>query len=232
MMTARRDDEAGNDGVGRAPHFLFAVDFFLLLENRDERRRQRAFAEQSPEQIRDLKREQKCVRDPAVAHETRINHFAHHAEHAAEQRGGGHRAGRFQHLRHRAKIKVQSLKSKVQSFKAIEIGFCALAIYPARVSILEELKWRGLIADCTDAAELEKKISAPITLYCGFDPTADSVCMSAISFRCLRCDDFNCSDTIQLPSRAARPVQSAIRAEKLKNVNCSRRKFWIATSPA
>jgi tyrosyl-tRNA synthetase len=40
---------------------------------------------------------------------------------------------------------------------------------------LEELKWRGLVADCTDAAELAKKISAPITLYCGFDPTADSL---------------------------------------------------------
>jgi tyrosyl-tRNA synthetase len=43
------------------------------------------------------------------------------------------------------------------------------------VSILEELKWRGLVADCTDAEELAKKISAPITLYCGFDPTADSL---------------------------------------------------------
>jgi tyrosyl-tRNA synthetase len=43
------------------------------------------------------------------------------------------------------------------------------------VSILEELKWRGLVADCTDAAELEKKISSPITLYSGFDPTADSL---------------------------------------------------------
>jgi len=43
------------------------------------------------------------------------------------------------------------------------------------VSILEELKWRGLVADCTDAPELTKKISAPITLYCGFDPTADSL---------------------------------------------------------
>ncbi len=43
------------------------------------------------------------------------------------------------------------------------------------MSILEELKWRGLIADCTDAVELEKKISSPITLYCGFDPTADSL---------------------------------------------------------
>jgi tyrosyl-tRNA synthetase len=44
-----------------------------------------------------------------------------------------------------------------------------------RVSILEELQWRGLIADCTDTAELTKKLSAPIALYCGFDPTADSL---------------------------------------------------------
>jgi tyrosyl-tRNA synthetase len=43
------------------------------------------------------------------------------------------------------------------------------------VSILAELKWRGLVADCTDAAELEKKLAAPVTLYCGFDPTADSL---------------------------------------------------------
>jgi len=43
------------------------------------------------------------------------------------------------------------------------------------VSILEELKWRGLVADCTDTAELTKRIASPITLYCGFDPTADSL---------------------------------------------------------
>ena len=43
------------------------------------------------------------------------------------------------------------------------------------MTILEELQWRGLIADCTDTAELTKKISAPLTLYCGFDPTADSL---------------------------------------------------------
>jgi tyrosyl-tRNA synthetase len=43
------------------------------------------------------------------------------------------------------------------------------------VSILEELQWRGLVADCTDLAELTKKLSAPVTLYCGFDPTADSL---------------------------------------------------------
>ena len=43
------------------------------------------------------------------------------------------------------------------------------------MSILEELKWRGLVADCTDAAELAKRMAVPITLYCGFDPTADSL---------------------------------------------------------
>ena len=44
------------------------------------------------------------------------------------------------------------------------------------MNILEELRWRGLIADCTDAEELGKRLSAsPITLYCGFDPTADSL---------------------------------------------------------
>ena len=57
----------------------------------------------------------------------------------------------------------------------LEIGNPSPAIYPARVSILEELQWRGLIADCTDLAELTKKLSAPITLYSGFDPTADSL---------------------------------------------------------
>jgi len=44
------------------------------------------------------------------------------------------------------------------------------------MNILEELQWRGLVADCTDPVELTKKTaSAPITLYCGFDPTADSL---------------------------------------------------------
>ena len=43
------------------------------------------------------------------------------------------------------------------------------------MSILDELQWRGLVADCTDAAGLAKRMAAPITLYCGFDPTADSL---------------------------------------------------------
>jgi tyrosyl-tRNA synthetase len=44
-----------------------------------------------------------------------------------------------------------------------------------RVSILEELQWRGLVADCTDTVELTKRLASPTTVYCGFDPTADSI---------------------------------------------------------
>jgi tyrosyl-tRNA synthetase len=44
------------------------------------------------------------------------------------------------------------------------------------MNILDDLRWRGLVADCTDEAELAKRLAAgPITLYCGFDPTADSL---------------------------------------------------------
>ena len=43
------------------------------------------------------------------------------------------------------------------------------------MSILDELNWRGLVADCTDTAELTKRLATPTTLYCGFDPTADSL---------------------------------------------------------
>ena len=44
------------------------------------------------------------------------------------------------------------------------------------MNILQELEWRGLVADCTERAELEKRLAAgPITLYVGFDPTADSL---------------------------------------------------------
>ncbi|MGZ8899533.1 MAG: tyrosine--tRNA ligase [Limisphaerales bacterium] len=44
------------------------------------------------------------------------------------------------------------------------------------MNILDELRWRGLLADCTDADELGKRLAAaPMTLYCGFDPTADSL---------------------------------------------------------
>lgn len=44
------------------------------------------------------------------------------------------------------------------------------------MSILDELKWRGLWADCTDEPELTRRLAAgPTVLYAGFDPTADSL---------------------------------------------------------
>src|SRR5689334_13896153 len=44
------------------------------------------------------------------------------------------------------------------------------------MNIHEELLARGLVADCTDTTELLKRLAAgPITLYAGFDPTADSL---------------------------------------------------------
>jgi tyrosyl-tRNA synthetase len=44
------------------------------------------------------------------------------------------------------------------------------------MTILEDLQWRGLFADCTDLAALTERLAqGPLTLYCGFDPTADSL---------------------------------------------------------
>jgi tyrosyl-tRNA synthetase len=43
------------------------------------------------------------------------------------------------------------------------------------VNILDELQWRGLVADCTDTAELTKRLASPLTVYAGFDPTGDSL---------------------------------------------------------
>ncbi|NQW31867.1 MAG: tyrosine--tRNA ligase [Actinomycetales bacterium] len=41
--------------------------------------------------------------------------------------------------------------------------------------IIPELQWRGLIAQSTDLEELSKVCANPMTLYCGFDPTAPSL---------------------------------------------------------
>ena len=41
--------------------------------------------------------------------------------------------------------------------------------------IIPELQWRGLIAQSTDLEKLSKACANPVTLYCGFDPTAPSL---------------------------------------------------------
>ena len=43
--------------------------------------------------------------------------------------------------------------------------------------LIDDLQWRGLLADCTDLAGLRTRLATgrPLTVYCGFDPTGDSL---------------------------------------------------------
>ncbi len=44
------------------------------------------------------------------------------------------------------------------------------------LDVLADLEWRGLLAQTTDREALARDLDAgPMTLYCGFDPTADSL---------------------------------------------------------
>src|SRR4051812_14322909 len=43
-------------------------------------------------------------------------------------------------------------------------------------SIYEDLQWRGLLNDATEPEVLQQRLAGkPITVYCGFDPTANSL---------------------------------------------------------
>lgn len=47
--------------------------------------------------------------------------------------------------------------------------------------VLADLEWRGLLAQTTDRAALAGDLAAgPVTLYCGFDPTADSLHLGSL----------------------------------------------------
>ncbi len=43
------------------------------------------------------------------------------------------------------------------------------------MNFFEELEWRGLVKDVTDLEGFKERLKTPMTLYCGFDPTADSL---------------------------------------------------------
>ncbi len=43
------------------------------------------------------------------------------------------------------------------------------------MNFIEELKWRGLVKDVTDYDGLVNALQNSMTVYCGFDPTADSL---------------------------------------------------------
>lgn len=66
-------------------------------------------------------------------------------------------------------------QSKLEWLVHLAIGYRPAALYLAPVNILDEMDWRGLLADCTDRLALAKRTASPITLYCGFDPTAESL---------------------------------------------------------
>ena len=42
-------------------------------------------------------------------------------------------------------------------------------------NLVDELKAHGLVAQTSNEAELKAHLSVPRSLYCGFDPTADSL---------------------------------------------------------
>ena len=43
-------------------------------------------------------------------------------------------------------------------------------------NVLDELQWRGLVAQTTDESALCRALDeGPVTAYCGFDPTAPSL---------------------------------------------------------
>ena len=43
------------------------------------------------------------------------------------------------------------------------------------MKFFDELKWRGLVKDVTDEEGLKERLERPLTCYCGFDPTGDSL---------------------------------------------------------
>lgn len=42
------------------------------------------------------------------------------------------------------------------------------------MNLYQDLQARGLINQVTDE-EIQKRLESPLSLYCGFDPTADSL---------------------------------------------------------
>ena len=43
------------------------------------------------------------------------------------------------------------------------------------MEFIDELRWRGLVKDCTDVEGLTEQLKKQTVIYCGFDPTADSL---------------------------------------------------------
>ena len=57
---------------------------------------------------------------------------------------------------------------KIQVLQEVEMG-------EINKELIEDLNQRGLIAQMTGDEQLAEHLTEPRTLYCGFDPTADSL---------------------------------------------------------
>jgi tyrosyl-tRNA synthetase len=82
-------------------------------------------------------------------------------------------------------------------------------------SLLDDLEWRGLIAQSTDRKELEQALSKPISLYLGVDPTAPSMHLgNLVVFLVLRCGISLCgihNHTIHTYTDAVEQISCATR---------------------
>jgi len=92
------------------------------------------------------------------------------------------------------------------------------------MNVVEDLEWRGLVADRTDPEELTKRlVSGPIVLYCGFDPYRGQPARGQL-VPLLALRRFHCSAIIRSPWRGAPPARSAIPAAARRSGNCSRKR--------
>jgi len=83
-------------------------------------------------------------------------------------RAGGHQA--------HGVAPVQAGATPIHPPVAPCLGTDRRAFFSPMMTILDELRWRGLVADCTDIDGLVRRIAlGPVTFYAGFDPTADSL---------------------------------------------------------
>jgi len=74
------------------------------------------------------------------------------------------------------------------------------------MNLIEDLQWRNLLADCTDLDGLGKRLAqGPLTLYCGFDPTADSLHVGHLMGQ-LTLRRFSLPDIVHYRWRAALPA--------------------------
>ena len=66
-----------------------------------------------------------------------------------------------------------------REWSAATVSACPILVpvsFMAGGSILDDLLARGLVQDSTDREALRERLdTGPVTLYCGFDPTADSL---------------------------------------------------------